>query len=111
MPERPRSDAHPDRIDSVSLTLYRAGVSDKYGIVYVEREGNNPFDDRDEPVALLRARDDLAMQAMLHYQTLNQTTVNVVERQVASVKRQVKRFADWRYFNKSKTRLPGVTDG
>jgi hypothetical protein len=100
MPEPPR-EVHTRQID-----LFHAGISDKYGHVYVEKVASG-FEDRDEPVALLRARDDLAMKVMVHYLTLNVNTDGVPERQVKSVQRQVARFHRWRRYRT--TRLPGTT--
>jgi hypothetical protein len=99
----------PDQINTRDISLYHAGVSDKYGNVYVEKVGNlNGFDDQTEPVVVLRARDDLAMQAMVHYLQLCMGTDGVPARQVESVKRQVTRFSKWRKFNPKKMRLPGT---
>lgn len=101
-PEPPPAEVHTREVD-----LYHAGVSDKYGNVYVEKVGGG-FDDRTEPVALLRARDDLAIQALVYYRSLNEGTDGVPERQVKSVQRQVRRFSRWRKYNSPKLRLPGA---
>jgi hypothetical protein len=101
MGTEPAPEVHTREVD-----LFHAGVSDKYGNVYVEKVGGG-FDDPAEPVALLRARDNLAMRAMVYYKALCNQTPGVVERQVKSVERQVSHFSRWRYHHRTKLRLPG----
>jgi hypothetical protein len=86
--------------------LVRAGYSDKYGQVYVERVGNTGFPDPDEPVALLRAQDKLAQKAIAFYHRLS-ASHRVTPEQRESVTRQVERFAAWAKANPTKMRLPG----
>jgi len=86
--------------------LVRAGYSDKYGQVYVERIGNTGFPDPDEPVALLRAQDKLAQKAIAFYHRLS-ASHRVTPEQRESVTRQVERFAAWAKANPTKMRLPG----
>jgi hypothetical protein len=92
---------------SVKSDLIRAGYSDKYGQVYVERVGNTGFPDADEPVALLRAQDRLAQKAIAFYYRLTANHHRVTPEQLASVARQVQRFVAWSQANPTKMRLPG----
>lgn len=101
----------PSEINTLDVSLYHIGVSDKYGNVYVEKANATMFDDQAEPVAVLRARDNLAMKAMVNYRELCARTPGVVARQVESVTRQVDAFARWRKYNEKKTRLPGAGRG
>jgi hypothetical protein len=84
-----------------------AGQSDKYGQVYVERVGNTGFDDPAEPVALLRAQDDLAYEAMLVYLRLNDEDAEVSAAQAESVRRQVEAFERFRHAHPDRVRKPG----
>jgi hypothetical protein len=77
--------------------MIRAGSSDKYGQVYVERVGNTGFPDPDEPVALLRAQDRHALAAMA-----------TPDAQRQSVATQVYRFQEFRIAHPEKLRTPGV---
>lgn len=85
----------------------RAGRSDKYGQVYVERIGNTGFDDPDEPVALLRAQDEHAYRAMLYYLRLNDEDPEVPAAQAESVRRQVEAFERFRRKDPERIRKPG----
>lgn len=87
--------------------LIRAGYSDKYGQVYVERIGNTGFPDPDEPVALMRAQDRLTHRLMVYYHALS-VEAHVPTKQWESVARQVYRFIDWQERNREKLRTPGT---
>lgn len=91
----------------VSPPLVRAGYSDKYGQVYVERIGNTGFPDPDEPVAVIRGQDRLAHTLMAHYLQLS-TGEGVPSGQWESVARQVHRFFTWQQENPDKVRTPGT---
>lgn len=92
----------------VSPSLIRAGHSDKYGQVYVERVGNTGFSDPEEPVALIRAQDDLALKVMVLYLQLS-AAGGVPQEQFESVARQVHCFTNWQEANRDKVRTPGTT--
>lgn len=92
----------------VSPALIRAGRSNKYGQVYVERIGNTGFSDPDEPVALIRAQDRLAHTVMVYYLQLS-AAASVPPGQFESVARQVHLFMNWQEANRDKVRTPGTT--
>lgn len=85
----------------------RAGCSDKYGQVYVERIGNTGFPDPDEPIALLRGQDKHAWAAMRFYKSLIDNDPGVSYEQRQSVARQCYRFQLFRDNNPDKMRTPG----
>lgn len=87
----------------------RAGVSDKYGHVYVERVGQTGFPARDEPVALFRASDFYSLGILRHYLQALEGDGGVPAEQRESVRRQVQAFVDWRLANDDQIRLPGTT--
>ena len=86
--------------------LLRAGVSNKYGTVFVERVGRTGFDDVTEPVALLRAQDKHALACLAGYLLALREDPAVPAEQVQSVTRQVMAFARWRAVNGVRT--PGA---
>lgn len=92
----------------VSPPLIRAGRSDKYGQVYVERIGNTGFSDPDEPVALIRAQDRLAHHLMCEY-LQRSSAIGVPREQWQSVARQAHLFFNWQEENPDKVRTPGTT--
>jgi hypothetical protein len=92
----------------VSPPLIRAGWSDKYGQVYVERIGNTGFPDANEPVALMRAQDRLTHRLMVYYHALS-AEAHVPSAQMESVERQVHGFINWQEANRDKVRTPGAT--
>lgn len=92
---------------SYPIDATHAGVSNKYGQVYVEREGRNGFPDRDEPVALLRAADEFALGALLYYRDLLYIAEGVHPEQLQSVEQQLANFGAWREANPDKVRKPG----
>lgn len=84
-----------------------AGQSDKYGDVWVTRDGAAPFSG-DEPVAVLRAEDEHALAVLIFYRDLLATDAGVPGEQLASVERQVQAFAHWRDQHAERVRKPGV---
>lgn len=94
----PQQPAHP---------VHRAGTSDKYGAVYVERV-SRPFCDPDEPIAVIRGADRFSAHVMPHYLGLLLADPHVPAAQVASVTRQVQRFTAWQAANAPSVRTPGT---
>jgi hypothetical protein len=102
----PRYVALKAKLDGMGEGLVRAGRSDKYGQVWVERVGSTGFPDPDEPVALMRAQDRLAHRLMQLYLSLS-VTAGVPREQIESVRRQITAFREWREANRDKVRTPG----
>jgi hypothetical protein len=88
-----------------------AGKSDKYGQVYVERVGNTGFDDPNEPIGLIRAQDEYALQLMKLYLNMLQQDPEVPALQMSSVEKQINAMEIWRAQNPYKIRVPGTTQG
>lgn len=87
--------------------LIKAGRSDKYGQVYVERMGSSGFSDPGEPVAVLRAEDVHAWRAMQFYKSLIDGDPKVGSEQRQSVARQVYAFQLWQIDHPHRVRIPG----
>jgi len=88
-----------------------AGVSDKYGQVYVEKIGNTGFDDLTEPVAVFRAQDVYAVGVLEAYLELLRIDDHIDPEQIFSVEHQLEAFNAWRLDNSDKVRLPGRPRG
>lgn len=86
-----------------------AGISDKYGQVYVEKTGNTGFNDQSEPVALFRAQDVYAYVALENYHALLEIDDKIPAEQIESVERQIEAFRNWRIEHTDQLRLPGTT--
>ncbi len=98
----------PERIDGTGYTLWQAGISDKYGQVYVERRPDRAFDDPEEPVALFRAADQFTLEVLARYVALLLATKEgIPEAQLLSVYHQIRNFVAWREAHPEKVRLPG----
>lgn len=91
----------------MSKPLIAAGISDKYGQVYVERIGNTGFDGPPEPVALLRAQDEHAYRSMLDYLRRCAADPDVPDEQALSVGRQIEAFDRFRSEHPELIRKPG----
>jgi hypothetical protein len=90
------------------MTPLRAGLSDKYGQVYVERVGNTGFSDPTEPVAVFRAQDRLALAVLHAYLGELRADPAVPVSQIESVERQAAAFEEWRREHPEKVRTPGT---
>lgn len=89
------------------MEFYAAGQSDKYGQVYTEREGSTSWTDPDnEPVALFRAQDKFAVELLVQYKQRCKSS-GCHPDHIASIDRQIARFALYREQHPDKVRLPG----
>lgn len=89
------------------IDAQHAGVSDKYGNVYVERTGIRGFEDWHEPVALFRATDKHALKTLLSYYNRLANDKDVTEEQLALVNRQITLFRKYANEYPMKMRTPG----
>ncbi len=64
----------------------------------------------DEPLFLIRARDQLAVKALMSYLRLCEVD-GCTDYQLSAMREIINEFIDWQARNKSKLKQPGITKG
>jgi hypothetical protein len=81
------------------------GYSDKYGYVATTRHGRSGPIGEDEPVALIRAQDDLAVPTLRYYRE-RCVVAGSPDDHIESIDHQISNFTNWQH--KNPTRTPGT---